>query len=405
MISRKTIIVFILTFFSKLSYGLILPTLSIYASSLGATHSSVGMIIAAYALVQLFTQAPVGRLSDRFGAKYFVTGGFLGVAFSAWLHSLATRPDHLFYLQAFAGLATGCLWPSLLALLTEEAPPSQRGKLMGIFNTIFFVGVGLGPLLGGYIATVFGATVPFRIWAVVSALSGAFYLAMSKNLTRREKQISAGILPSSETAAGLIQPGCWLSFTAGLLIRVRSGVCSSFNHSILPLYVVALFDASPKMIGSLMFSHGVMIAFFNLPGGLITDRFGRRLPALIGCVIATAGVIWYSFPAGLWSLIAAVGLAGAGTAFTQPAVAALTADVCNPKRRAEAFAYLLTCHNIGTVLGALVFGFVSEFVGLSEAVIIWGVTSLALSFSGLAIREIRSPELAEISASLQKSAL
>ncbi|MBI4529016.1 MAG: MFS transporter [Deltaproteobacteria bacterium] len=405
MISRKIAIVFILTFFSKLSYGLILPTLSIYASSLGATHSSVGMIIAAYALVQLFTQAPVGRLSDRFGAKYFVTGGFIGLALSGWLQSVATRPEHLLFLQAFAGLATGCLWPSLLALLAEDAPPAQRGKLMGIFNTIFFIGVGLGPLLGGHIATVFGATIPFKIWAVVSALSGIFYLAMSKNLVSREKRIGAEMVRRPETMTGLVKPGFWPSFAAGLLIRVRSGVCSSFNHSILPLYVVALFDASPKMIGSLMFSHGVMIAFFNLPGGLISDKFGRRLPALIGCGVATAGVIWYSFPTGLWSLIAAVGLAGAGTAFTQPAVAALTADVCNPKRRAEAFAYLLTCHNVGTVMGALAFGFVAEFVGLSEAVVIWGATSLVLSFSSFAIQENRSAEPVTIQHSLQKSAL
>jgi MFS family permease len=178
-----------------------------------------------------------------------------------------------------------------------------------------------------------------------------------------------------------------VTFAAGCVVRARGGVCSSFNNALLPLYAIALFDATPAMIGSIMFIHGLGLAVFNIPGGMMSDRMGRRLPALAGSLVATAGVLWYSAASGYWALFVAVGLAGAGSAFSTPAVAALTADVCDPKRRGEAFGYFLTSFNLGMVLGSLVFGFVAELVGLWGAVFAWGLTSLGLSLFGLLIRE------------------
>ena len=138
----------------------------------------------------------------------------------------------------------------------------------------------------------------------------------------------------------------------------KVGVVVISQHSD-PLYAIALFDATPEMIGSIMFIHGVGLALFNIPGGMMSDRMGRRLPALAGSLVATAGVLWYSAAGSYWALFVAVGLAGAGAAFSTPAVSALTADVCDPKRRGEAFGYLLTSFNLGMVAGALVYGGIS----------------------------------------------
>ena len=98
-------------------------------------------------------------------------------------------------------------------------------------------------------------------------------------------------------------------------------------------------------------------------------------------------------PNGYWALSIAVGLAGAGSAFAMTAVSALTADVSSAERRGEAFGYQLTAFNLGMVLGALLFGVVSDLVGLPRAVLAWGFTSLALSLSGVIIRdpEAQSP--------------
>ena len=170
-------------------------------------------------------------------------------------------------------------------------------------------------------------------------------------------------------------------------MRARGGFCGSFNNSILPLYVAVLFNATPKMIGSLMLVHALGLAFFNIPGGIVADRVGRKWPAIAGSLVATTGVFWYSFPAGFWALLAAVGLAGAGSAFSSPALSALTADISNPERRAEAFGYILSSFHVGVILGSTVFGIVADIIDLPGAVLAWGITSLLLSLVGLLIRE------------------
>jgi MFS family permease len=258
---------------------------------------------------------------------------------------------------------------------------------MGAFNTVFFLGVSFGPLLGGFINSAFGHQAVFTAWTSVALLGAVLCFLTLKDSAKVGPVAAVRARVPGNAAVPLINPGMMVTFAAGCVVRARGGMCSSFNNALLPLYAIALFDATPEMIGSIMFIHGVGLAVFNIPGGMMSDRMGRRLPALAGSLVASAGVLWYSAASSYWPLFVAVGLAGAGAAFSSSAVAALTADVCDPKRRGEAFGYFLTSFNLGMVMGSLVFGFVAEWLGMWSAVFTWGVTSLALSLFGFLIRE------------------
>lgn len=401
MKDRKILVLYALTFLATLGYGIMVPTLSVHAHALGADHAEIGLIISAYAAAQLLTQIPMGRLSDRVGRVHLVVTGFGLMAVAATLFHFATSPGQFVVLQALAGVGAGCLWPPLMAMLTDNVLPAERGRMMGVFNTVFFLGVGIGPLLGGFIAGAYGHDAVFNAWTAVAVLGGLLCLIAIKESASERRTNAAAVRASNAEAGPLIRTGMWSTFAAGCVIRSRGGVCTSFNNALLPLYAIALFDATPAMIGSIMFIHGLGMAFFNIPGGMMSDRFGRRLPALAGSLLATAGVLWYSAASGYWALFAAVGLAGAGNAFSTPAVAALTADVCDARRRGEAFGYFLTSFNLGMVLGSLVFGFVSDVLGLWGAVFTWGITSFALSLFGLLIRENRARPAAELAPQLR----
>ena len=387
MMTRKIVVLFALAFLATLGYGIMIPTLSVHAHALGASHSEIGAIVSAFAGAQLLTQIPMGRLSDWIGRVYMVVFGFGLMAVAATLYHFAASSGVFMVLQAIAGVGAACLWGPLMAMLTEDSDPAERGRVMGAFNTVFFLGISVGPLLGGFINTAFGHEAVFTAWTAV-ALLGALLCSLTLKESAKDKRATTASAPmTAVTQAPLIRPGMLVTFAAGCVVRARGGVCSSFNNALLPLYAIALFDATPAMIGSIMFIHGLGLAVFNIPGGMMSDRMGRRLPALTGSLVATAGVLWYSAASSYWPLFVAVGIAGAGAAFSTPALAALTADICDPKRRGEAFGYFLTSFNLGMVLGALVFGVVAEWLGLWGAVFAWGLTSLGLSLFGFLIRE------------------
>ena len=296
MITRKILVLFALAFLATLGYGIMIPTLSVYAHSHGANHADVGVIISAFAVAQLLTQVPMGRLSDWIGRVYMVVFGFALMAAAATLYHFATGSGQFVLLQALAGVGAGCLWPPLMAMLTENVAPAGRGRLMGAFNTVFFLGVSFGPLLGGFISSALGHHAVFTAWTGV-ALLGALLCVLSLREESAQARRAAGArvrAPGSAHDAPLIKPGMMVTFAAGCVVRARGGMCSSFNNALLPLYAIALFDATPEMIGSIMFIHGVGLAVFNIPGGMMSDRMGRRLPALAGSLVATAGVLWYS---------------------------------------------------------------------------------------------------------------
>ena len=118
MITRKILVLFALAFLATLGYGIMIPTLSVHAHSLGASHSDVGVIISAFAAAQLLTQIPLGRLSDWIGRVYMVVFGFGLMALAATLYHFATGSGQFVLLQALAGVGAGCLWPPLMAMLT-----------------------------------------------------------------------------------------------------------------------------------------------------------------------------------------------------------------------------------------------------------------------------------------------
>ena len=96
-----------------------------------------------------------------------VVFGFGLMAAAATLYHFATGPGQFIVLQALAGVGSGCLWPPLMAMLTENVSSSGRGRLMGAFNTVFFLGVSMGPLLGGVISSSYGHEAVFTAWTGV----------------------------------------------------------------------------------------------------------------------------------------------------------------------------------------------------------------------------------------------
>jgi len=387
VLNKKIIVVLTLAFVITFGYGLILPSLSLYAVSLGASRSFIGVIVSIYALTQLLAQIPAGRFADRFGRKNFILIGCIGLACAAALNNFASEPTHFFMFQALAGASAGCIFPSLMATLSEAGKASVRGKLMGTFSTIFFLGMGLGPFVGGHVSTNYGFLASFNLWSLTAVLAGVVAALTFEGAPRKTAPHRIGSHGSPIVKKSMVQPGLVPTFLATLVVRARGGFCASFNNSILPLYVAVLFNATPKMIGSLMLVHALGLAFFNIPGGIVADRVGRKWPAIFGSLVATAGVFWYSFPNAFWTLLAAVGLAGAGSAFSSPALSALMADISSPERRAEAFGYILSSFHVGVIMGSTVFGMVADIIDLSGAVLAWGITSLCLTLVGLLIRE------------------
>ena len=91
--NRKAFIVLVGSMFiSMMGMGLVTPFLPIYANTMGASGMEVGLIQAAFSITGIGTLLFVGRLSDRYGRKSFLSGGLTILAIASFGLLYATRP-------------------------------------------------------------------------------------------------------------------------------------------------------------------------------------------------------------------------------------------------------------------------------------------------------------------------
>lgn len=120
---------------------------------------------------------PMGRLSDKLDSKKsFLVVGFIIFAIGLYVLALKLSFWYCLIIAVALGLSYATILPSWNALLAAYVPPKQEGLGWGILSTIEGLGVMIGPLAGGFIATAYGE--PSVVWvsAILFALIGLFYL-------------------------------------------------------------------------------------------------------------------------------------------------------------------------------------------------------------------------------------
>ncbi len=147
-----------------------LPTLS---EQLGATNSQLQWIVDAYTIVFAGLLLTAGALGDRFGRKRALTGGLVVFGIGSLLAAFSGSAGHLIATRALMGAAAAFIMPATLSILTNVFPPHERAKAIGIWAGFAGAGGALGPLVGGFVLTVWAVLVGTMVgWQVAQSLLG-----------------------------------------------------------------------------------------------------------------------------------------------------------------------------------------------------------------------------------------
>lgn len=178
-----------------------LPT--IVADLGGLEHLS--WVVTAYILASTVSAPLYGKLGDLYGRRnmVFVSVG-LFLAGSALAGAAMSMP-WLIASRAIQGLGGGGLFVLALSVIGDVIPPEDRGKVQGVFASIFSVSSVVGPLVGGFFTEQASWHWIFYINIPIGALALAGFAASFKPTGRRKKhQIDwAGAITLSLTLAGI----------------------------------------------------------------------------------------------------------------------------------------------------------------------------------------------------------
>ncbi|MBN1266962.1 MAG: MFS transporter [Anaerolineales bacterium] len=149
-------------------------SLPIIARELNASTSDLQWIQNAYLLVFSSFLLTMGTLSDRYGRKRFLLLGVASFAFFSLLAGFAPNSKVLILARALQGFSGAIIMPSTLSLIAAIFPePAANRKAIAIWSAMFGLGVGIGPVLGGWILSldvfswksIFYINIPFALIA------------------------------------------------------------------------------------------------------------------------------------------------------------------------------------------------------------------------------------------------
>ena len=205
---------YLAVFVAVLGFSLVAPFFPDYAMDLGANYTMLGLIVSIYGAVQLVTQIPVGRLSDRMGRRKILLLGLVTFTFLPPLYIYAGDAYSLLLIRALGGLGAALVWPTAMALIIDQARPQSRGAAMGCYNAAFFSALALGPLIGGMLYDLMGLEAPFYFWALLGMVSSSFVIvSISQSVKEPEEDGRVQMRTSCERREGktgkepLIAPG------------------------------------------------------------------------------------------------------------------------------------------------------------------------------------------------------
>jgi MFS family permease len=159
-------------FINNLNDGLAWALLPIIQAAAGLSIAQIGVLSAAYPATWGVAQIATGALSDRYGRRRLIVGGMLLQAIA--IATIAATGDFWPWLGAAVvlGLGTAMVYPTLIAVIADVAPPNQRGAVVGIYRFWRDLGFAAGAIVVGLVSAVFGAAAAIVVVAGLTALSG-----------------------------------------------------------------------------------------------------------------------------------------------------------------------------------------------------------------------------------------
>jgi EmrB/QacA subfamily drug resistance transporter len=300
----------------------------------------LGWVATSYLLAAAMFIVPFGRISDIYGRKRFFTYGMSIYILASLLTAVAPSSLFLIASRVLQGIAGAMVFGTGVAMLMSVFPAGERGKALGITMAATYLGLSIGPFLGGVLTQHLGWRSIFLVNVLLSLVVIALIFWKLKGEWAEAKgeqfdaigsliyclMIAAIMYGFSQLPALL---GGWLILigVVGIIAFVRremrvehpvfnirifrknrvfafSNVAALVNYSasfaiafLLSLYLQYLKGFSPETAGLILMSQPVVMMIGSPLAGRLSDRIEPRVIASAGMAVMAVGISFFIFVA------------------------------------------------------------------------------------------------------------
>lgn len=290
-----------------------------------------------FLLASAIFAVPFGRIADIYGMKKVFTYGMVIFTISSFLCAVAPSDIALIAFRVIQGFGTAMVFVTGLAIVTAVYPPQERGKAIGFTIGAVYVGLSLGPALGGILTeslgwrSLFYLIIPFGILILVLTfwkLKGEWAECKGEKL-----DLPGTILYSIALLTFMIGfselPGILgilliilgiIGLIAFVMLELRvkipvfdmklfrnrtfgfASLAALINYMatfavvfFLSLYLQYIKGFDPQDAGFILVAQPVIMAILAPIAGRLSDKYEPRIIATIGMSLTTLGLAQFIF--------------------------------------------------------------------------------------------------------------
>jgi MFS family permease len=253
----------------------------------------------------------------------------------------------------------------------DLARPDQRGRVLSGFHGINYMGLALGPLVGGVLAETTGFRGAFIAYAACAAISVLLGFSVENSrpshvLRPAAPGIGRGVAAWRQRLYSLrdlfhqIDPDLRSTYAALVFATLTSFVHRVTTQSMLPLLATSHLGLSPKEVGLLFTISGVAAFSMILPAGFVIDKVGRKWATVPSTGIPALSFLFIPFAQNFFQLAMLTFLLGMANGLSLGSLATSTFDVIPAAARGRLQAARRTVAEIGGVSAPLLGGFLAD---------------------------------------------
>ena len=355
----------------------------------------MAMIDTMYILGTVITMIPVAKLADIVNRKKILFAGLAIIIVSLLLSTISISFEMLIILRLIGGIGGATLSVVFIAMITDAFPSGKRGWAIGLYTTSIYLGLAIGPSIGGIINDTFGWRSLFLFAIPFTVVSLIALMMFKKEIYPNKKDkldISGAVLYMISISAVILGfaylPEIWamLLLIAGLILLTifitmmkhrdspvlnidifklktfsRSCIAALMTYGasysvsfFLALYLQTVGGMSASHAGIVIFIQPLIQILFTAKMGALSDKmYDKRILPTFGMILVSAGIIMilcYSTQLNIYLVYATMMTIGFGFAmFSAPNNNTIMSSV-PPSRRGEASGIMALSRQIGMAI-------------------------------------------------------
>lgn len=378
-------------FFSHFYMLLLPPLFPMLRDVYGVGFTELGFAITVYSLTTGLTQAPVGFLVDRVGARVILISGLVLESVAFILIGVFPSYGALIVLMVLAGLGNAVFHPANYSILNASVDQHRMGRAFSIHTFAGMLGNAVAPVTMIFL-------ISFTDWRNALILCGLTGIIVAvavllNSAVLGEDSASTG----PEEAAGKPFAGSAIKLLfsvpilSGLLffvgISVTSHGISTFSVSTLTL----MYGEPLTTVGFVLTVYLFATPAGVLLGGWVADRVRRHDLVAVGCFVVMALSIFAvaALPMGLAGIAVLFAIAGLFSGVVSPSRDMMIRSVTPKGEMGKVFGFVSTGFNIGGMIAPLIFGYILDHAAPASVFWVVGLAALATVVTVLCTGERR----------------